>query len=314
MIQFTFEYIKAIRGGRNPLEPTDRGATLGEVFNTLLSHRNLKTKTTSDYRNTVNICFGDWIDQPITIISRQRIEDRFHRIGRERGKAQAAKAFRILSTICNDAVASDLLPSNPVHVLSLKRVDRYIKPRDRYLPFEKLHTFLEACRGYPNQVIGNYLALLLFTGLRRSEAASLRWEDVSPDYFTIRDTKNRTDHTLPIVPAVRSILSKPHQHPTWVFPNRLGTGPLAEPQKAVKRISTAIDFEFTCHDLRRTFASIAHHVGIDYVTVQRLMNHKNKSITERYIQHHPEQLRAPLQRIADVVLQDAGGRDSAGGD
>jgi hypothetical protein len=77
----------------------DRGATLGGVFNTLLAYRNLKTKTTGDYHNTVNICFGDWIDQPITIISRQCIEDRFPRICRGRGDAQAAKAFRILSTI-----------------------------------------------------------------------------------------------------------------------------------------------------------------------------------------------------------------------
>ena len=168
--------------------------------------------------------------------------------------------------------------------------------------------FLAACSGYQNPVIGDYLQLLLLTGLRRSEAAGLLWADIGPESLTVRDTKNRPDHTLPMVDAIsaifrrrRSLCGGKHAGP-WVFPNKLGSGPLAEPQKAAKRISERIGFEFTCHDLRRTYASVAHHVGIDYVTVQRLLNHKNKSITERYIHHNREQLRKPLQQCCDFVV------------
>ncbi|MGF1614871.1 MAG: tyrosine-type recombinase/integrase [Gammaproteobacteria bacterium] len=301
-------YIKLLREGRDPREVHGRGQTLGAVLDALLANRSLKPKTAYDYRSTCRVCFPDWLAQPITIINRSRIEDRFHKLVRERGKAQAAKAMRLLSTLCNDAVASELIPDNPVVVLAQKRIDRSIKPRDRYLPFNLFPDFLAACRGDQNPVIGDYLQLLLLTGLRRAEAAGLLWADIGPESFKVRDTKNGTDHTLPMVDVISAIFHRRRslcggeRSGLWVFPNKLGTRPLAEPQKAVKRISERIGFGFTCHDLRRIFASVAHHVGIDYVTVQRLLNHKNKSITERYIQHNPDQLRKPLQRCCDFVV------------
>lgn len=46
----------------------------------------------------------------------------------------------------------------------------------------------------------DYLVLLLLTGLRRTEALRLRWENVDLKAGTLCavDTKNRSDHMLPM--------------------------------------------------------------------------------------------------------------------
>ena len=52
----------------------------------------------------------------------------------------------------------------------------------------------------------------------------------------------------------------------------------------MRRLSKAIGVSFTPHDLRRTFATRAAEVGVDYLMIKRLLNHKTHDITARYIQ------------------------------
>jgi integrase len=50
--------------------------------------------------------------------------------------------------------------------------------------------------------------LLILTGLRRSEAAQLQWGDIDLKgrTLTVRDTKNREDHTLPLSDRLLELL------------------------------------------------------------------------------------------------------------
>ena len=57
---------------------------------------------------------------------------------------------------------------------------------------EELPTFYEAVASLPNAVARDYLLLLLFTGLRRREAAALTWEDVDLKAKVIRTPATST--------------------------------------------------------------------------------------------------------------------------
>lgn len=50
------------------------------------------------------------------------------------------------------------------------------------------------------ETIRDYLLLVLFTGLRREEAARMTWNNVDLKARTLKvtDTKNHQDHTLPL--------------------------------------------------------------------------------------------------------------------
>ena len=61
--------------------------------------------------------------------------------------------------------------------------------------------------------------------------------------------------------------------------------------------------EFTLHDLRRTFSSIAENLDYGQYTIKRLLNHTVSSdVTEGYVQISDKKLRMAMQEIEDIVF------------
>jgi integrase len=158
---------------------------------------------------------------------------------------------------------------------------------------------------------------VLYTGLRRNEAITLRWEavDLEAGTLTVADTKNGKPLTLPLTRQVREIFArrweaaKPEQEgqkmTTWVFPSpESRTGHYADPKSAVTKVEALSGVAFYTHALRNTFISIARReLGIDESIVKRLVNHaRSRDVTEMYAAPWTiEQLRAPAQQIADRI-------------
>ncbi|NQV29375.1 MAG: tyrosine-type recombinase/integrase [Candidatus Marinimicrobia bacterium] len=300
--------------------------TLRTVFEEYQSIRDLKPKTLSDYNNTFDVCLSDWLDKPVPAITRREVEKRFIKIKDGQGKGQAAKCMRILASVLNHAKAYEvdegvrLITENPCDVLKEKKVDRKLKKRERYLDENEVRLVVDELShidhpDYAKQkvritgpTVADFLTLLLFTGLRRDEGARLEWKDVNfdKDYFTIHDTKNRTDHTVPMSTQVRDMLQGRYdadeKHDQWVFPNRLKTGHLQEPRKQIERIAEITGVKFTCHDLRRTFATLADVYGLDHHSIKRALNHKTQDITDQYVQTRIERMRPVFDAVAEQIV------------
>jgi integrase len=300
--------------------------TLRTVFKDYQSVRELKPKTLSDYRNTFDVCLPDWLDEPVPNITRRAVEQRFIKIRDNRGKGQAAKCMRILAAVLNNAKAEEvddgvrLITENPCDVLKEKKVDRTLKPRERFLDREELRLVVEELShvhhpSYSKQsprltsiTVADFLTLLLFTGLRRDEAATLKWIDVNFDdgFFTIHDTKNSSNHVVPMSMQVRTMLERRRdagdKHDQWVFPNKRRSGPLIDPRKQLEKLKQITGVQFSCHDLRRTFATLAESYGVDYHSIKRALNHKTQDITERYIQTRVEKMRHVFDAVAQEIV------------
>lgn len=71
--------------------------------------------------------------------------------------------------------------------------------------------------------------------------------------------------------------------------------------------------EFTLHDLRRTFVTIAESLDIPAYALKRLLNHRVSAadVTAGYIIHDVERLRRPMQVITDYLLSTGGIRPAA---
>ena len=163
-------------------------------------------------------------------------------------------------------------------------------------------------------------ALLLLTGLREQEGASLKWTDVDlvGKRITIINTKSHRQHTLPIGDWLSNLLSRRKAQTgmsAFVFPAENAAGHVKHHRKNVLSLSKQSGIPFRLHDLRRTFASIVNHhlqQSLSLYTVKKLLNHATSGdVTAGYIQFGAEDLRQPMQMVEEFVLKHAGIQPSA---
>ncbi len=150
--------------------------------------------------------------------------------------------------------------------------------------------------------------MVLLTGLRREEAATLKWEDVdlAAKTFTVVKTKNNESHTLPLSDFLYDLMSTRHQKKIndYVFPGTGAAGHIIEPRKQMANVTKASGIHFTVHDLRRTFITIAESLDISAYSLKRLMNHKmTNDVTAGYIIADVERLRKPMELITEYFLK-----------
>jgi hypothetical protein len=69
----------------------------------------------------------------------------------------------------------------------------------------------------------------------------------------------------------------------------------------LEQIAKTCGFYVSCHDLRRTFVTVAESCDISPIALKALVNHTlgNSDVTSGYIQITVERLREPAQRVAD---------------
>jgi integrase len=169
---------------------------------------------------------------------------------------------------------------------------------------------VENARIYGNfqSMASDYLLFILFSGLRRREAASLRWEQVDLNHKTVRifDTKNGKPLTLPLSkPLIEVLLSrKLFGESVWVFPGSVPGKPIVEPKGHVRRVSQMSGVSFTVHDLRRTFITVAESLDISKTAIQALVNHSGAGVdvTDGYVIMDESRLREPMEKIAQKMM------------
>lgn len=143
--------------------------------------------------------------------------------------------------------------------------------------------------------------------MRRREATALTWNrvDFKDRTFTVIETKNYSDHTLPLTDFLYDMLAKRKANAVneYVFPNEYGTGMLNDPKKQIHNVVQESGVSFTLHDLRRTFITIAESLDISAYSLKRLLNHKmTNDVTAGYIITDVERLRLPMQKITNFIL------------
>jgi integrase len=71
------------------------------------------------------------------------------------------------------------------------------------------------------------------------------------------------------------------------------------------RLSDAIGFKFTAHDLRRTVATVADSCGYDLDSIGKILNHKKKGVTASYIQNTHQRLKTILEDVQNNLFMES---------
>ena len=312
------KFLGQVASGGNPIresqEKRAKRITLNEAFQDYLATRkNLKPNTLNDYRASMDQIFKDWQGKALSDISRDMVLTRHSEYGKQ-SASRANNGMRILRAIFNhalqryqDASGKPFLVANPVDVLSHQRAWFKVEKRQTLIRDHQLKHWYEATLQLNNQATRDYLHLVLLTGLRKTEAATLAWEqvDFQEKVLTIAETKNSRVHRLPFSDVIEEILQRRFNEKAspYVFPSDSERGHLSEPRTAVARVSKLSGVPFTLHDLRRNFITAAERLDIPAYALKRLINHKDPNdVTEGYIIFDVERLRVPMQKITDFFM------------
>ena len=210
--------------------------------------------------------------------------------------SSVVREMNVLKHLLNLAVDWELIPLNPCERVKPPRVPA---GRVRYLQPTELRVVLEACPLWLRPIV----ALLVCTGMRRSEVLGLRWLDVDRQggRIMLPQTKNGDGRTVWLNALAGQALDSVSRNgalPTArVFPASDQVSPenvsLAF-LRACRKVGIA---DFRLHDLRHTAASWLRMQGADIHTVAQLLGHKDLRMAARYQHLSPTYLQAAVKGL-----------------
>jgi integrase len=223
------------------------------------------------------------------------------------GADQPVKANRIaalLGAFFAFAVKHDRVVRNPARGLS-----RYEEiARDRFLSGDELRTFQSACAIAPDPW-GDFFALLLWTGARKSTVMAMRWSDIdlqnSVWHIPATSAKNKQPATVALIEPAVSILTHRRSlcsNSSWVFPSSSSTGHIAHAAQAWSAlVKSAGISNLRPHDLRRTVGSWLAASGASSFVIQKVLTHKSAASAKAYAHLDVEAVRAALSKVTDLM-------------
>lgn len=231
-------------------------------------------------RAQVLLHLKDWMHLPLDEITKAMVVRRHQEMARTpSGANHVLRSFR---TIYNHARRTYDLRECPT--IAIEWFEE--KPDGRII--DDIKDWRQTIDDLPNPIHRVFYELLLFTGLRKTEALTLQWKQIHEDRIHLPVTKNGRSFDLPILQLHHDILAplRPLSR-NWVFPS---------PKSETGYITRPVRLKYNPHMHRRTFATIAMEAGVLEEIVGRLLNHTPRSITgQRYARPSLEALRPAME-------------------
>ena len=254
-----------------------------------------------------------WGPRKAKDIKRRDVIEWLDRLMNRGAPIMANRTFEIARKMFAFAVARDLIEVSPFYGVAKAAPEH---AREKVLTEDEIRAVWTAMDAEP-PLLGAILQLRLLTAQRGGEVRAMRWQDVDPDPDTAKGsawwtipgefTKNGRAHRVPLsAPAVEILkeVRRRHRDPTWVFPGK--KGPQVVVWHSGSRVREASNVDFVPHDLRRTAASYMTGMGISRLTVSKILNHSDPSVTKVYDRYgydaeKRQALDAWARRLGDII-------------
>lgn len=290
-----------------------RQVTCAEVL-AIYDRLHLSTLRTRSERNRqLQQALAPYLDKPIEDLSRKHLQ---RAIDAKTTNGRGAYANRIRAALMaftrwatqRDYIQNDIGAALPK---ALKEA-----PRDRVLSMQEVRSIWKATF-LMGAMWGPFFRLLILTGQRRGEVASLRWEEIDfkTSAFTKSGavTKNGRPHTTHLSePALRELTSFDGDKTGLLF-STTGSTPISGFGRAKARLDNLLGEDFQpwrLHDIRTALASALNEAGEAESVVDRILNHvasgsAPSTVSRVYNQSEllPQRARA-LDKWAALVLHE----------
>lgn len=156
----------------------------------------------------------------------------------------------------------------------------------------------------------DFVCLALWTGARRNDILSMRWENVSlgDNRWEIPDPKSRESYLVALTPEAGRILahrSNENGDSPWVFPSRGRTGHIVDLKTAWRKFLGRAGLaakDLHQHDLRRTLGSYQAADGTALQIIGKSLGHKSLAATQIYSRLDLDPVRASVMRATRAIL------------
>ena len=89
----------------------------------------------------------------------------------------------------------------------------------------------------------------------------------------------------------------------FVFAADSRSGHIEEPKFAFQQVAQRSGIAVSCHDLRRTYVTVAEAADVSIMSLKSLVNYSlGHGVTEGYVQMKTDRLREPAQRVCDRLV------------
>lgn len=236
------------------------------------------------------------------------------------GDGTIIKEVNVLKRMFSVAIEFEKVAGNPAQRANLPKAP---EGRVRYLLPEELGRVLYACtlydrasneeegrppRALPDseQWLRNFAGLSVALGTRRGELLRARWEDVNVTRreIRLRHTKNGKERSAFINESALLVLS------TMSEGKLKGRGllfPTVTPAQVtvafIRACESAGIVDFSLHDLRHTFASLARMNGVDLQELSKILGHSDLRMTDRYAHLSEAHLLDAAKKLDGMLAQ-----------
>jgi integrase len=265
-------------------------------------------------------------DRPLTAIKRSQYHEVYLGISSGdksiSGRPAPVEANRLhahLSNIYRVAEIKGAIPegySYPTRLIKKKPE----KPRKRYLSDPELKRLYRVLKDEPQSHALSIVQILCHQGMRKRELLELKWADVhldripgrecEPPHLFVGMTKNGDKLFSVLSPQAITIFEHLRKHASAeaVFPSPTIKGQgVRDIRRQWKRIRSEAGLGgFNMHDLRHCVGTWMARLGKTELVISRTLNHRVKSVTQKYSLIPNETQEQALTELADWLQEQVG--------
>ena len=298
--------IARIKAGKDPAPDSTGAPTVADLAKRYLEAHvanECKASSAVRYRQLLRVYILPALGEvPVAAVSREHVAALHHALRARPATANGARF--VLSKMFSLAEAWGLRPkrSNPCRAVRKYR-PRY---RERFLSraeYRRLGRVLEASKAWPPAV--GAIRLLMLTGCRTEEIASLKWDDVDrgAGELRLRDSKSGPK-SVPLTPTALELIDGMERIPgnPWMFPGKKPGTRLASLGNHWKGLREEAELPgVRLHDLRHSYASRALAIGESLSMIGKLLGHAKVETTARYAHLARDAEKVSAARVAGSI-------------
>ncbi len=293
-----------------PREERTFGELVTEWFNKVAKPNNRSWRM-QERRLEIHV-LPHWKARQLGSIKRADVRDLIETI---EGDVNPNRVLTLVRTLFRYALSRDWIEASPAEGIAKPKTEH---SRDRVLDMDEVKRAYVASDllGYP---FTGFVRLLFLTGQRRTEVASMRWQDIDLDGATwtipTEASKSGRAHVVPLSAAAMELLEATPRLGDHVWTSD-GESHVTGYSKAKSRLDAYIAAKgdalapWVLHDIRRTVATHMVRLGVTETTVGRVLNHAVQGVTGKVYALHsyvPEK-RSALDRWAAELARAVAGK------
>jgi integrase len=293
----------------NPFQDHRTEPTLGRLFEqyTAMQLRQYAKRAEAAEREARYVFkhMSAWSDRKLGHITRRDVLDLHADIG-EKHRTQANRVLQLLKAMYGFAQRTEMWSGqNPAMGVKLFHEEK----RTRFVQPDELPRLFMALRDEPSADLRDFVLLCLWTGARKSDVLSMRWENVwlADNRWDIPDPKNNEPYPVPLTPEAVSILSERlkvrREGNPWVFPSSGKSGHVTDLKKRWHALLERAGIEdLHIHDLRRTLGSWQAAQGSSLLVIGKSLGHKSTAATQIYARLNLDPVRASVEAATRAMI------------